>query len=65
MYGKIIIKTSTGSAQLRTNAYDSIYDYLISKGFDHCTAENVASWAEHAPYGAEYELEGAEIYITE
>lgn len=65
MYGKIIIKTPTGSAQFRTNAYDCIYDYLISKGFDHETAENVASWAENAPYDAEWELEGAEIFITE
>ena len=65
MCGKIIIKTPTGMAQIRANAYDTIYDYLISKGFDHETAEDVASWAENAPYDAEYELEGAEIFITE
>lgn len=27
MYGKIIIRTSTESAQFKTNAYDSIYSY--------------------------------------
>lgn len=65
MYGKIAIKTATGMAQIKTNAYDSIYDYLIEKGFDHETAEEVASWAPDAPYGSEYELDGAEIIIVE
>lgn len=65
MYGKIVIKTATGMAQIKTNAYDIIYDYLIDKGFDHKTAEEVASWAPDAPYGSEYELDGAEIIIAE
>lgn len=65
MYGKIIIKTATGSAQIKTNAYDSIYDYLIGKGYCHEIAEDVASWAPDAPFGSEYELDGAEIYIEE
>ena len=65
MYGKIIIKTSTGSAQLKTNAYDSIYDFLRDKGYSHKEAEEVASWAPDVPCGSEYELDGAEIYIVE
>lgn len=63
MYGNIIIKTDTGSAQFKTNAYDCIYDYLMSKGYPHEVAEDVASWAPDAPYGEEYELDGAEIFI--
>lgn len=65
MYGKIIIKTPTGSAQIKTNSYHCIYDFLTSKGFDHETAEEVASWACVAEIGEEYELDGAEIYIEE
>lgn len=65
MYGKIIINTTTGMARFKTNSYDCIYDYLIDKGFDHETAEDVASWAPDAPYGAEYELDDAEIIIVE
>ena len=65
MYGKIIIRTSTGSAQFRTNAYDCIYDFLMDKGYPHEVAEDVASWAPDAPYESEYELEGAEIIIVE
>lgn len=65
MYGKIIIKTPTGTAQIRTNSYYCIYDYLIEKGYSHEIAEDVASWAPDAPYGAEYELDGAEIVIVE
>lgn len=65
MCGKIIIKTQTGMAQIKTNSYDTIYDYLIGKGFSHKVAEDVASWAPGAPYGSEYELDGAEIYIAE
>lgn len=65
MYGKIIIKTTTGMARIRTNSYDAIYDYLTGKGFSHEIAEDVASWAPDAPCGSEYELDGAEIYIEE
>lgn len=65
MYGKIVIKTATGLAQFRSNSYDAIYDYLIDKGFSHEDAEEVASWAPDVPYGSEYELDGAEIYIVE
>lgn len=64
-YANIIIKTPTGMAQIRTNSYHSIYDYLISKGFDHEDAENVASWADLAYIGEEYALDGAEIYIAD
>ena len=65
MYGNIVIKTASGSAQFRTNAYDSIYDYLRYKGYSHEEAEEVASWAPEAPYGDEYELDEAEITIVE
>lgn len=65
MYGKIIIKTSTGMAQIKTNAYHSIYDFLRNKGYSHEEAEEVASWAPDVPCGSAYELEGAEIYIVE
>lgn len=65
MYGKIIIKTATGMAQIKTNAYDSIYDHLRSKGYSHQEAEDVANWAPDAPYGSVYELDGAEICIVE
>lgn len=65
MYGRIIIKTATRNAQFKTNSYDVIYDYLTDKGFSHEVAEDVASWAPDAPYGSEYELDDAEIYIEE
>lgn len=65
MYGIITIKMPTGSAQFRTNFYDSIYDFLISKGYSHEIAEDIASWAPDVPYGSKYELDGAEIFITE
>lgn len=65
MYGKIIIKTATGMAQFKSNAYDAIYDFLLSNGFGHEAAENVASWAPDVPFGSVYELDGAEIYIEE
>jgi hypothetical protein len=65
MYGYIIIKTRTGIAQIRTNAYHCIYDHLREKGYNHEDAENVASWADLADIGEEYELDGAEIYIAE
>lgn len=65
MYGKVIIKHATGMAQIKTNSYDAIYDYLTEIGYSHEVAEDVASWAPDAPYGSEYELDGAEIYIEE
>lgn len=64
-YANIIIKTHTGSAQIRTNAYHCIYDHLISKGFEHEVAEDVASWADLASIGEEYELDGAKIFIAD
>lgn len=65
MYANIIIKTRTGSAQIRTNSYHCIYDYLRDKGYSHEDAENVASWADLADVGEEHNLPGAEIYIAE
>ena len=65
MYANIIIKTRTGSAQIRTSSYHCIYDFLRDKGYGHEDAENVASWADVAEIGEEYELDGAEIYIVE
>ena len=64
-YANIIIKTPTGAAQIRTNAYHSIYDFLTEKGYSHEDAENVASWADLASIGEEYELDGAEIFIAD
>ena len=65
MYGYIIIKTSTGMAQIRTNAYHCIHDYLIDKGYSHEVAEDVASWAPLASIGETVELDGAEIIIAD
>ena len=65
MYAYIIIKTSTGIAQIRTNSYHCIYDYLIDKGYGHEDAENVASWAPLAYIGETYDLDGAEIIIAD
>lgn len=65
MYGKIVITLSGITAVFKTNDYHGIYDYLTSRGFDHHTAEEVASWSPDAPYGEEYELDGAKIVITE
>lgn len=65
MYAYIIIKTRTGMAQIRTNSYRTIYDYLTERGYSHEDAENVASWADLASIGEEYELDGAEIYIAD
>lgn len=63
-YNNIIIKTRTGSAHIRTNAYHSIYTYLTEKGYGHEDAERVASWADLADSGEAYELAGAEIVIA-
>lgn len=65
MYGYIIIKTPEGMAHFRTTSHDAIYDYLIDAGFEHEVAADVADWAPDALYGAEYELDGAEITIVE
>lgn len=65
MYGYIIIKTNTGMAQIRTNSYHCIYDYLIDKGYSHEVAENIASWAQLASIGETAELDGAEIIIAD
>ena len=64
-YANIIIKTPTGMAQIRTNSYRTIYDYLTEKGYSHEDAESVASWADLADIGETYELDGAEIFIAD
>lgn len=65
MYGTIIIKIASAQAQFKTRAHDSIYDFLTDHGYSHDTAADVAGWADLAAVGEEYELEGAEIIITE
>lgn len=65
MYGTIIIKIASAQAQFKTRAHDSIYDFLADHGYSHDTAADVAGWADLAAVGEEYELEGAEIIITE
>ena len=65
MYGSIIIKTASVQAQFKTWAHDSIYDFLIDHGYSHDTAADVASWADLASVGEEYELDGATILIVE
>ena len=65
MYGRIIIKTATGLANIKTTAHDSIYDFLTEHGYSHEEAADVASWAPDAPIGEEYDLHGAKITIVE
>lgn len=61
----IIIKTSSSQAIFKTWAHDSIYDFLINRGYSHETAADVADWAEIASVGEEYELDGADITIVD
>ena len=63
--GTIFIKTSSSQAMFKTWAHDSIYDFLINRGYSRETAADVADWAEIASVGEEYELEGADITIVD
>lgn len=63
MYGTIIIKIGLAQAQFKTVAYDSIYDFLTSHGYSHHVAADIADWADLAPVGAEYELDGKIIAV--
>ncbi len=68
MYGTLAIKHRGFIAYRRTNDYEGIYNYLIgSCGCDHEEAEDVASWAENAPFGDEYFPgdPGLEIWILD
>ena len=63
--GTIIIKTSSSQAMFKTWAHDSIYYFLINRGYSHETAADVADWAEIGSVGEEYELDGADITIVD
>lgn len=61
----IVIRAKDGALQVRTDAYYSIYDYLMAKGYTHEEAEDVACWSEIASIGDSYELDGVDIEIAE
>ncbi len=55
MYATLYITYEDYTTEIRTTDYDSIYDYLLDITNDHHFAEEVASWAENAPIGEEYD----------
>lgn len=61
----VIIRTATAFAQIQTWAHDSVYAFLTDHGYTHEEAADVASWAELAGVGEQYELDGAEIVIAD
>ena len=61
----IIIKTSSSQAMFKTWAHNSIYDFLINRGYSHDTAASVEGWANLASVGEKYELNGADITIVD
>lgn len=54
MWGHIYIKRNGVTVIYKANDYDTIYFALINMGYDHESAEDVASWAELASIGDEY-----------
>ena len=65
MYAKLAIKIDAVTTCFRVSEYYGIYDFLTGHGYTHYEAEDVASWAQLACIGEEYELHGAEIAIEE
>ena len=59
MLGHIHIETKGTAYYFGTAESEKIYDVLTGLAFEHEEAENIASWAENAPIGEEYETERA------
>ncbi len=55
MYEHLYIRHSGVTVIYKANAYDYIYNALINMGYPHEDADDIASWAELATIGDEYE----------
>lgn len=56
---EIAIKHDGVTHYFQTDDFYGIYDHVRWLGFDHYVAEDLASWAENAPEGSDYNLGAA------
>lgn len=68
MYGQIHITLADGSClTTSTQDHDFIYSWMLSHGYDHETAANLAGWADLAGANELYDLsdDGSEDSLAE
>ena len=67
MFGHIYINAPHGGYIIRTDNHEAVYNAMLSLGFDHEEAADVADWAELAGIGEEYSVgtPALEIHIGE
>lgn len=65
MYGHIYIRHNGATAIYKANDYDVIYDALTNMGYEHEEAVHIASWAEMATIGDEYDTSGQDEITLE
>lgn len=65
MYRTVVINTPTGTAQITTKYYSSIYNYLIEHKCECNIAHKILDWIQVASIGEKCKLDGFEIYIVD